>query len=70
MTRFKKRECRQCGNVLLRVQPPKPVDDFSWMSATRTHEGSFFCEKCHIETRATLVKDEPRDIELAPRVRA
>lgn len=66
--RFKKRVCGQCGNDLVRVSPLKPSDDVTW--DTGGAEGSFFCEKCHLHRKFPLVKDEPRDIELAPRARA
>lgn len=66
--RFKRRVCRQCGNDLVRLSPSRPKDDVTW--ATAQPEGIFFCEKCDIEVKFPLGKDEVRDIELAPRVRA
>lgn len=66
-TRFKRRVCRQCGNDLVRLSPNHPIDDLSWNTSP---EGQFHCEKCDIAFKFPLVKDEPRDIELAPRVRA
>ena len=66
--RFKRRVCRQCGNDLLRISPDRPSDDVTWNVPNA--QGQFFCEKCHIHVKFPLVKDEPRDIELAPRVQA
>lgn len=66
--RLKRRVCRQCGNDLIRLSPSRPVDDVSWENS-HPH-GMFFCEKCQLDFKFPLVNDEPRDIELAPRVRA
>lgn len=67
--RFKRRVCRQCGNELIRISPDKPaVDEVTWNAVNA--EGRFFCEKCHLHLKFPLVTDEPRDIELAPRVQA
>lgn len=70
-SRLKRRECGQCGNELVRVQTDRPNNEFSWGTSTvPLAEGEFFCEKCHLRKKYPLVADEPRDIELAPRVRA
>ncbi len=63
-----KRECRQCGNELTRVSPDKPQDDLTWFTSTPV--GLFICQKCHLQKTLPLIGDEPRDIELSPRVRA
>jgi RNase P subunit RPR2 len=67
--RFKRRVCRHCGNNLIRVSPARqPFDELSW--GVPKPEGIFYCEKCDSQSRFPLVGDEPRDIELAPKVRA
>lgn len=65
--RSKRRLCGQCGNDLVRVQPARPTDDLTW---NLSPQGKFYCEKCDLMREFPLIKDEPRDIELSPRVRA
>lgn len=67
-SRFRHRECRQCQTSLVRISPNKPHDDLRWFTSFPV--GVFFCEKCQLQKTLPLIGDEPRDIELAPRVQA
>ena len=62
------RNCRQCGNELIRVSPDEsPGLDVLWGLPAK---GDFYCEKCDLRSTISLHRDEARDLELAPRAQA
>lgn len=62
------RDCRQCGNELLRLSPDKPPGfDVVWGAAAT---GYFYCQKCDVQHTFPLERGEARDLELAPRAQA
>lgn len=67
---LKDRECPKCKKgALLRLiptGPPKDIDNWRWDEP----RGAFKCEYCKATMWDDLLPEEPRDRELAPRVRA